>query len=50
MYVDGAKIWLEIVVKQPFMSHKFDAPPSITERVRTRNFTVCRFDFLIVFF
>ena len=23
-----AKIWLEMVVKQPFMSRKFDAPPS----------------------
>ena len=24
-----AKIWLEIVIKQPFMSRKFNAPPSI---------------------
>ena len=23
-----AKIWLDMVVKQPFMSRKFDAPPS----------------------
>ena len=23
------KIWLDIVIKQPFMSRKFDAPPSI---------------------
>ena len=26
-----AKIWLEMVVKQPFMSRKFDAPPSTFE-------------------
>ena len=31
-----AKIWLEIVVNQPFMSRKFDAPPSTMRRVFVR--------------
>ena len=34
-----AKTWLEMVVKQPFMSRKFDAPPSSTTSITSASTT-----------